>query len=125
MGADFTADLIRIFPLLNGGLLVTLITIFLKNRFENRKLTVEENAGLRKEFIDEMHALRKEVRDLRRENDQLRDEVRGLHGVIDGMRRENLTGQLTAQRVMAENMPQTPAMDRALKKLGEVQGDAG
>lgn len=118
---------------------IGLLGLLLRYQYVNRKLTVEVNGEVRKEFIEEMHALRDqigglrddnetlrgEVRTLRRENDSLRDEVRSLHGVIDGMRRENLTGHIAAQRVIADALPQTPEMDRALRTLGNIQGDRG
>lgn len=111
---------------LNTGLIsimITLLLVAMKNQVANRKMTIQVNGEVRSEFIEEMQALRVEVKGLRDENENLRREVRDLHGVIDGMRREGLAGQLTAQRVVAEMMPQTPAMERALRTLDGVTGD--
>lgn len=87
-----------------------------------RKLENENNAGLRKEFIDEMHALRtevtglrddnatlrNEVKGLRGENDLLRTELREMHNVIDGMRRENQSAQISGQRVIVDALKGLP-----------------
>lgn len=87
-----------------------------------RKIQVEENAGLRKEFIEEMAALRLEVSGLRLdneglrkgqdalrgENELLRKEVRELHGVIDGLRRENQAAQISGQRAIREHLESLP-----------------
>lgn len=86
------------------------------------KLKVEENAGLRREFIDEMRQLRDEVTQLRTENDILRKEVRELHGVIDGMRRENLTSHIVTQRDALGDRELSPPMQRAVGKLDEIVG---
>ena len=88
----------RYASMLNGGILLGLVGLILSNRFNNRKLTVEENSGLRAEFIAEMAALRQEVHSLRDENDKLRREVRGLHETIDGLRRQNVQDQISALR---------------------------
>ncbi len=132
---------------LNTGLISIMIGLLIyamKSQIANRKLTIQVNGEMRQEWIDEMAVIRGELRGARDENeqlrddirtlrtevrkkddkiDQLRDEVRGLHGVIDGMRRENLTGQLTAQRMVADMLPQTPEIERAMKSLGNIQGD--
>lgn len=103
---------------------IGLLGMILNHQRQNRKMSIQVNGEVRQEFIDEMKALREEVKGLRRENDSLREEVRSLHGVIDGMRRESLAGHLSAQRVVAEALPTTPAMDRALRSLGNVERDA-
>lgn len=111
---------------LNTGLIsimLGVLALLLKNQMAHRKMTIQVNGEVRSEFIDEMQALRLEVKGLRDENVNLRQEVRELHSVIDGMRREGLSGQLSAQRVVAEMMPQTPAMERALKTLNGIAGD--
>lgn len=77
-----------------------------------RELENANNAGLRKEFIDEMTELRKEVKGLRDENTLLRREIHELHGVIDGMRRENQAAQISGQRAIRhhlESLPQSGA----------------
>lgn len=110
---------------------IGMLGVILRYQITNRKLSIGVNGEVRKEILDQLGALRAdndglrdEIRTLRRENDALRDEVRGLHGVIDGMRREGLAGQISAQRIVADMMPQSPAMDRALRSLGDLQGDA-
>jgi predicted nuclease with TOPRIM domain len=117
------------FPILNAGALTVLIGLILRNRLANRRLTIEENAGLRKEFIEEMAALRHEVKDLRGEVrarddkidalrietakrdekiDLLRAEITELHGIIDGMRRENQASHISGQRVIADAIRSLP-----------------
>lgn len=105
------------------SIMLGVLAIILKNQMAHRKMTIQVNGEVRTEFIEEMQALRVEVKGLREENDSLRKEVRELHGVIDGMRREGLSGQLSAQRIVADMMPQTPAMERALKTLNGIAGD--
>lgn len=105
------------------SIMLGVLAIILKNQMAHRKMTIQVNGEVRTEFIEEMQALRVEVKGLREENDSLRKEVRELHGVIDGMRREGLSGQLSAQRVVADMMPQTPAMERALRTLNGIAGD--
>ena len=111
---------------------IGLLGMILRYQIANRKLSIGVNGEVRKEILDQLWALREdndglrdEIRTLRRENDALRDEVRGLHGVIDGMRREGLSAHLSAQRVVAEALPTSPHIDRALRSLGEIKGDAG
>lgn len=89
------------------------------------ELEIAKNSGLREEFIEEMAALRAEVKGLREENEHLRREIRELHGVIDGMRRENLTAHLAGQRVVAESLSRSPAIDRAIDSLKSVTGGQG
>lgn len=99
-----------------------------------KELEIGKNAGLRREFIEEMHALRvevsesrEEVKSLRSENEALRKEVRELHGVIDGMRRENLTANIEMQRAQIKQGGQEPSkpMKRALGKLDEIAESEG
>lgn len=126
MNSEMLDAWLHIQPFFNGTMIITVMGLCAKliidnrkTKIENRKLTIEENAGLRKEFLDEMHSmrdqlgglrddndkLRGEVRSLRAENDNLRTEVRGLHAVIDGLRRETQGAAISAQRVVAANMP--------------------
>lgn len=112
------SGLTRFFPLLNAGLICSLLALLVKFRLENRKLSITENSGLRQEFIEEMHALREEVKGLRSENGQLRDEVRQLHSVIDGMRRGALEGGISAQRVVLDALP-AGSVSPAIKSAGE------
>lgn len=97
--------------------------LYVLARPKMRELEIRENAGLRKEFIEEMAALRAEVADLRVENSHLRDEIRALHGVIDGMRREQLQFGASEHAVLARSVPDlSPEMSRALDALGRVKG---
>lgn len=106
--------------LINGGLIVAVVGMLLKNRLDNRKLTVEENKGLRAEFITEMHALRDDVKGLRIENDNLRKEVLELHYVIDGLRKQNLSTQIAMLRTADERV--TPEIQAAMDRLEELPG---
>jgi len=108
---------------------IGLLGMILRFQIANRKLSIGVNGEVRKEILDQLNALRgdndglrEEIRTLRRENDALRDEVRGLHGVIDGMRREGLTAHISAQRVVADALPQSPEMARAMRSLDNIQG---
>lgn len=84
-----------------------------------KELEINNSAGLRKEFIDEMGALRRDVKDLRNENDLLRKEIRELHGVIDGLRRANQAAQISGQRVVADALASLPS-GPAAQSQGEV-----
>lgn len=115
------------FSPLNTALLtvaIGILSLLLRYQITNRKMTIAVNGEVRQEFIDEMKALRDEVRELRDENGALRREIGELHGVIDGMRREALTGNLATQRAMARTMgDQVPPSTRAaLDSLDNVRG---
>jgi uncharacterized protein YlxW (UPF0749 family) len=112
---DSIAVLFKIFPALNAIALMGLITLAVRYRLASRKLKIEENSGLRREFIEEMGALRQEVRDLRGENEILRKEIRELHAILDGVRRENQTAQVSGQRVIADAL-------KGLPGAGKVKG---
>lgn len=99
--------------------LVLLVTLLVKQRPVMNRQRIQENAGLRAEFIDEMKELRKEVKELRDENDLLRREIRELHAVIDGMRRENQAAQISGQRVIAETLKTLPNGPKA-QGLGDT-----
>ena len=117
---------------------ILLAKIALMQRPQMKQMEISEGEALRTVFVSEMAALRSEVaklrednaglrgevRGLRDENKGLRDEVRQLHAVIDGMRREGLSGQISAQRVVADALPKSPEIERALMSLGNLQGDA-
>lgn len=96
--------------------------IALNQRPQMRQMDLTEGGILREAIAAEMKGLREEITSLRDENNSLRAEVRQLHGIIDGMRREALTGQLSAQRVVADALPKSPEMKRALDKLDNVKG---
>lgn len=106
--------------LINGGFLVALVGMLLKNRLDNRKVTIEENKGLRTEFITEMHALRDDVKSLRGENDNLRKEVRELHFIIDGLRKQNLSTQIAILRTADECA--SPGIQAAMDALEGIPG---
>ncbi len=124
-----------------ASILIVAVVAYIKVMPRLKELENTNNAGLRKEFIDEMAALRGEVRSSREESeglreevrtlrqevrrrddkiDQLRSEIRELHGVIDGMRRENMAAQIHGQRAVVEAMPDDlvpPATRAALKRI--------
>lgn len=105
-----------------AGILIVAVVAYIKIMPRLRELEINNNAGLRKEFIEEMAALRGEVTGMREENGELRDEVKGLrtenkvlreeirelHGVIDGLRRENQSAQISGQRVIADTLRALP-----------------
>ena len=136
LSSDIVLEAGRVFPIVNGTLLIGLISLLIRYWITNRKITLEDNKGLRSEFIAEMHDLRDEVRAGRAENESLRDEVRALraeneslrvevrelHVIIDGLRRENLAAQLSGQREIMANMPHSPAIERQLKRLDDLPG---
>lgn len=93
-----------------------------KQESKIRELDIGERSGLREEFIGEMAALREEVKGLREENSALRQEIRALHGIIDGMRRDQLQGAISTQSVVARNVDPSPEMQRALNSLDKVAG---
>jgi uncharacterized protein YlxW (UPF0749 family) len=103
--ASLVNGLARFSSILNAGLICSLLALIVKYRLENRKLSITENTGLRSEFIAEMRELRDEVKGLRVENAQLREEVSQLHAVIDGMRRSSLGEAISEQRVIVDSLP--------------------
>lgn len=110
---------------LNTGLIsimITLLLIAMKNQLANRKMTIQVNGEVRSEFIEEMQALRLEVKGLRDENDSLRKEVRELHGVIDGMRREALQAGISTQRAVVESLPPGFVPAKTQEALDRIKG---
>lgn len=130
METDGLAIMTKLFPLINATALITLIGLILRHRVVNRKIDIEEGDFDRrgwKELIgtltEQVDRLSKQVADLQTENGQLRTEVRDLHGVLEGIRRQNLQeGSSAAAAVLAaippENIP--PATRDALRR---VRGD--
>lgn len=110
------------FSPINTALLTVMITVliaFWTNQRANRKMTIQVNGEVRKEFIDEMKALRDEVKGLREENESLRKEVRGLHSTIDAMRQANRSTQdIVADQLKAV---ETVAMGRVLRVLDDKE----
>lgn len=104
--------------------LVLLWKQVIAQRPEMAKLEIGENGAIRAEYIAEMAALREELRTLRDENKSLRDEVRALHAMIDGMRREALTGQLATQTAVARTMGDAvpPGTRAAIERLDAMKG---
>lgn len=112
--------------------------IYALQRTKMRELDIGEDATIRSEYIAEMAALRAEItafrdenrglreemKGLREENGELRKEVARLHQIIDGIRRETLTGQLAVQTVIAREMGDAipPATRAALDSLDAVKG---
>lgn len=130
MEADGLTIMTKLFPLINATALITLIGLILRHRIatrktdlEARKVGIEEDDFDRKGWRELIEELSKQVADLRAENGQLRDEVRQLHTIMEGMRRQNLQeGSSAAKAVLAslppENIP--PATRAALRR---VRGD--
>lgn len=87
---------------------------------ERQKLRMQEKKDDRQGFGDLIEELRKEVSGLRAENATLRQEVRSLHSMIDGMRRGTLQDNLSAQRAVVDNLPEemvTPAVRASLERI--------
>lgn len=130
METDGLAIMTKLFPLINATALITLIGLILRHRVVNRKIDIEAGDFDRKgwkELIgtltEQVDRLSKQVADLQTENGQLRTEVRDLHSVLEGIRRQNLQeGSSAAAAVLAaipqENIP--PATRDALRR---VRGD--
>lgn len=121
------AAVISPFGPLNTGLIsimIALLGIMMKNQITNRKMTIQVNGEVRSEFIEEMQALRTEVKGLRDENDSLRKEVRELHGVIDGMRREALQAGISTQRAVVESLPAGFVPLKTQEALDRMKGTA-
>lgn len=94
--------------------------IYVLQRTKMRELDIGEAESLRAAFVGEMTALRAEISGLREENAGLRAEVRQLHGIIDGMRRQNLQAGNSAARAVAEALPEEiipPATRAALERI--------
>lgn len=95
-----------------------------------RELRLQEKKDDRQGYGDlidtlgeQVKTLGSEVRKLGSENGQLRDEVRELHGVLDGMRRQNLTDNISIQSRIIELMPKelvTPEVQHALNVLSGI-----
>lgn len=104
------------------SILIVAVVAYIRIMPRLKELENTNNAGLRREFIDEMAALRTEATALRGEVNSLRDQVRRrddkidllrqeiheLHGVIDGMRRENQAAQISGQRAIRQHLESLP-----------------
>lgn len=99
---------------------------FIKQRPKMKELEIGEDEGIRAFFATQIDGLRIEIRDLREENGALRAEVRTLHGVIDGMRREALQVGISTQRAVVDSLPRDflPESTRAALDRIEPTRDA-
>lgn len=102
---------------------VVLLKILAAQRPKMKELEIGEDASIRAFMAEQMGELREEMKGLRDENHALRKEVRDLHGVIDGMRREALQAGISTQRAVAESLPAgfvPPATQDALNRMKET-----
>lgn len=120
----------KLFPLINATALITLIGLILRHRIaarktdiEARKVGIEEDDFDRKGWRELIEELSKQVADLRAENGQLRDEVRQLHTIMEGMRRQNLQEGSSAARAVLAALPQENIPPATREALRRVRGD--
>lgn len=108
--------------LVAGGL----IKLVINQRPKMKELEIGEDEGIRAFFATQIEGLRIEIKDLREENTALRNEVRTLHGVIDGMRREALQVGISTQRAVVDSLPRDflPESTRAALDRIEPTRDA-
>lgn len=144
METDGLTIMTKLFPLINATALITLIGLILRHRIANRKTDLEaRKVGIEEDEFDrkgwrelietltaqveranaQINSLTGQVTALQTENGQLRSEVRELHTLVEGARRQNLQeGSSAAAAVLAaippENIP--PATRDALRR---VRGD--
>ncbi len=102
--------------------LIQLGRVIAMQRPKMKELQIGENAGIRAEFIEEMKELRGEIKGLRDENAALRSEVRNLHGIIDGMRRESLQVGLSTQRAVVSSLPPDMVPEKTREALERIEG---
>lgn len=98
---------------------------------ETRKLKLQERKDDRQGYgdlidnlSDQVERLATQVRTLSTENGQLRTEVGELHGILDGMRRANLAGNISIQQRFISLLPPEKLTDevrQALKILAELE----
>lgn len=103
-------------PWINTGILAAATAMLAKfgkpvvdYLLESRRLRMQEKKDDRQGFGELIEALNgqviiltEQVKRLTEENSGLREEVRQLHGIIDGMRRGDLSGKLSLQRVAVD-----------------------
>lgn len=97
---------------------------------ETRKLKMLEKKEDRQGFgelievlTEQVKALTNQVSSLSAENGQLRNEVRSLHSILDGMRRSTLQESMSAQRAVVSAIGEdrlTPNLREALTELDRV-----
>jgi uncharacterized protein YlxW (UPF0749 family) len=115
---QFGVQVTILFALLRfGGPIATSISTYL---IERRRIAAQEKVSDREGWGQLIDELREEVSKLRQENGELRKEVRELHGILDGMRRQQLSATLETQRAMIAETDASPAMRRALGTLRDV-----
>lgn len=105
------------------ALLLICVLAYIKIIPRLKELENTNNAGIRREFIDEMAALREEVVQLRTENAQLRAEVRELHNAMDGMRRQNLQEGASAAGAILAALPEAAIPPATAAALRRVRGE--
>jgi FtsZ-binding cell division protein ZapB len=104
-----------------GGI-IQITRVVANQRPKMRELDISEGEALRTAFVGEMQALRVEIKELREENQGLRNEVRALHGIIDGMRRESLQSALSTQRAVVSTLPPEFVPEKTREALERIQG---
>jgi hypothetical protein len=102
--------------------LIQLGRIVAGQRPKMRELDISEDAGIRAFMAEQMDGLRVEIKTLREENQSLRNEVRGLHGVIDGMRREALQAGISTQRAVVGSLPRDFVPEKTREALDRIEG---
>lgn len=100
--------------------IISFATYLIKQRPKMRELDIGEDSSIRTFLSSEISGLRTEIKDLRDENTALRAEIRELHGVIDGMRREALQGGLSAQRAVVQALPRGVVPESTLAALDRI-----
>lgn len=120
VGAVMTASLER--APWGWALLGTVVLALIKAWPVLRKLGIDENAGIRSEYVSEIKSLREEVHNLRTENDGLRREIRELHDLLSGIRRQSLADQAAAIRnIPAVSEAVSEAAVRAVRAAGDAE----
>lgn len=104
--------------------LIQLARVIAMQRPKMKELEITEAGAWQNVLVGEMQALRNEIKDLREENHGLRKEVRQLHGIIDGMRRENLQVGNSAARAVVESLPREIVPEKTREALDRIQGSA-
>lgn len=97
-----------------------LIKLVINQRPKMRELDIGEDENIRAFFAAQIEGLRGEIKDLREENTALRNEVRTLHGVIDGMRREALQAGISTQRAVVGSLPRDMVPESTLAALDKI-----
>lgn len=133
---DMAADAIGAaaqFSPLNTSLLavaIGMLGLLLRYQIAARKLRLEEEVGDRAGWREVIDALREQVTqlstqvtELQGENTALRKEIRELHGVIDGMRRDNLQKGNSAALAVANALPEGSVPPSTLASIKRIAGE--